>query len=291
MLLSMTGFGQSQVTREGITLSTDIQCLNGRYFDLGVRLPRVMQSLEPLVRQTTQEVISRGKISVTVVLAGKNEAGADHRLDTVRLREYQQLFQEIQDELGLSEGPSFAHYASLNDIILEHEVDRADLLKSLLAEGLDTALREVQAMQRAEGANLGADLLTRLGLVRRETQAIEQRAQQHRSEDLERYRTRIQELVGELTVDEGRLLQEIAMLAEKRDIAEECTRLNSHLDLFESYMDGDEATGKRLGFLLQEMGREVNTIGSKSNQIEISHTVVRMKDELEKIREQVQNIL
>lgn len=291
VLLSMTGYGQSQVTREGVTLSTDIHCLNGRYFDLAMRLPRVMQSLEPLVRQKTQEVLSRGKISVTVVLAGENEGSADPRLNTDRLRQYQQLFQEIQDELGLSEGPTFAHYVSLNDIIAEDGVDRTDLLKALLTEGLDTALRDVKKMQRAEGANLGADLLTRITRVRCEAQGIEQQAQQHRSEDLERYRSRIQELVGDVRVDEDRLLQEIAMMAEKRDITEECTRLNSHLDLFGTYMDGNEAAGKRLGFLLQEMGREVNTIGSKSNQIEISHTVVRIKDELEKIREQVQNIL
>ena len=291
MLVSMTGYGQSQLTREGMTLSTDIQCLNGRFFDLAVRLPRGMQSLEPLVRQTTQKVIPRGKISVSVVLTGKNEGGADPRIDTDRLRQYQQLFQKIQDELGLADGPTFAHYVSLNDIILGDEVDRTDLLKTLLTEGLDKALRDVQAMQQAEGANLGADLLMRIGLVRREIQAIEKQAQQHRTEDLERYRTRIQELVRGVMVDEGRLLQEVAMMAEKRDIAEECTRLNSHLDLFESYMDGVEPAGKRLGFLLQEMGREVNTIGSKTNRIEISHTVVRMKDELEKIREQVQNIL
>ncbi len=291
MLLSMTGYGQSQVTREGVTLSTEIQCLNGRYFDVAVRLPRAMQSFEPLVRRKAQEVLRRGKISVTVTVTEDNSGDAGPRINRLRLQQYQRLFQELQDELDLADGPTFAHYASIHDIISVNEEDRSELFGTLLTEGLAAALEGVKAMQQAEGINLGADLKGRIKVVRSGAQTIAQQAEQYRAANMERYRSRIQELLDGVTMDETRLLQEVAIMAEKRDITEECTRLYSHLDLFESYMGEDEAAGKKLGFLLQEMGREVNTIGSKSNQIDISHTVIRMKDELEKIREQVQNIL
>lgn len=291
MVISMTGYGQSRVTRDGVTLFADIQCLNGRFFDLTTKLPRVMQKWELQVRQAAQEALTRGKVNVTVAVTIEGEAGASIRLNRARLRQYQELFRQIQEELALPEGPSFSHYTAVDDIITVEEVDRDDLLRELLMQTLKEALAGVKEMRQAEGTNLAADLMMRLALVQEETEAIERLAIERRTGDLERYRSRIQELMDGVPVDEGRLLQEAAILADKRDITEECTRLKSHLELFRSYIEDDDDTGKRLGFLLQEMGREVNTLGSKTDHIDISHAVVRIKDELEKIREQVQNVL
>ena len=287
----MTGYGRSQVARDGVTLSTDIHCLNGRFFDLTTRLPRVMQRLEPRVRKEIQEALSRGKVNMTVVVSIDEEAATPVRVNRARLRQYRELFQQIQDELGLPDGPTLSHYLRMNDIIAVEEVDRDDLLRELLTRVLGEALTQVEEMRLAEGANRAADLQARVAQVRKVVQTVEELAQERRAGDLERHRSRIQELMEGVPVDEGRLLQEAALLAEKRDITEECTRLRSHLDLFQVYVEDNEDTGKRLGFLLQEMVREVNTLGAKTDHIEISHLVVRIKDELEKIREQVQNIL
>ena len=291
MVKSMTGFGQSQVTRDGVTVSTDIQCLNSRFFDLTARMPRMMQKWEIQVRQAAQEALTRGKVNLTAVVSAEGETSTAIRLNRARLRQYQELFRQIQDELALPEGPSLSHYTAIDDIVEVEEVNRDDLLRELLMETLTEALAGVQEMRQAEGANLSADLIMRLALIQEETESIERLAEEHRTGDLERYRSRIQELLDGVPVDEGRLLQEAAIVADKRDITEECTRIKSHMELFRSYINDDDNTGKQLGFLLQEMGREVNTIGAKTDHIDISHAAVRIKNELEKIREQVHNIL
>ncbi|MFB0516066.1 MAG: YicC/YloC family endoribonuclease [Candidatus Neomarinimicrobiota bacterium] len=291
MVRSMTGYGQGQVTRGGVTLSVDIQCLNSRFFDLTPRLPKVMQKFEPQVRQEVQQALSRGKVNVTVVLDIAEETEAPIQVNRARLRQYQQVFKQIQEELALTESPSLSHYTAMHDVITVEEFDREDLLLELLLEALREALAKVEEMRAAEGTNLAADLRSRLAQVWEDVRLIENLARERRAGDLERYRSRLQELMDSVPVDEGQLLQEAAVLSEKRDITEECTRLNSHLDLFQAYVEDDEDTGKRLGFLLQEIGREVNTLGAKTDHIDISHLVVRIKDELEKIREQVQNII
>ncbi len=280
-----------QITRDGVTLSMDIHCLNGRFFDLAARLPRVMQKWEPQLRQGVREALSRGKVNVTVVVALDEETDAPIRINRARLRQYQEVFKQIQEELALEEGPSLSHYTTMNDIVAIEEVDRDDLLRELLMEALQEALAQVEEMRLAEGANLAGDIQERLALLQEEVAAIEKLAGERRAGDLERHRSRIQELMEGVPVDDSRLLQEAAVLSDRRDITEECTRLKSHLELFQTYTEGDEDSGKRLMFLLQEMSREVNTLGSKTDHIEISHIVVRVKGELEKIREQVQNIL
>ncbi len=287
----MTGCGQSRITREGTTLTIDIQCLNSRFFDLNIKLPRMMQKWEHQVRQEVQQSLIRGKANVTVTVAFEGNTDVSIRLNRTLLRQYQEIFNQIQEELSLADSPSLIHYTSLNDIIEVEKAERDDLLKELLIQALTEALAEVKSMRETEGTNLAADITHRLDLVQEEQQTVERLATEHRAGDLERYRGRIQELITSASVDEGRLLQEAAILADKHDITEECTRFNSHLQLFKLYIDDEHDSGKRLGFLLQEMGREVNTIGSKTDHVEISHAVVRIKSELEKIREQVQNIL
>ncbi|UCH10656.1 MAG: YicC family protein [Fidelibacterota bacterium] len=291
MIKSMTGYGQSQLSREGVTLTTDIHCLNSRFFDLTARLPRALQKWEPQVRQEAQGVLRRGKVSVNVTVGLDEDAGPPVYVNRSRLQLYQDLFKQIQDELGLPEGASLAHYTAIDDVFIVEEPEHDSLFQELLFESVGEALSGLNAMREAEGANLAADLQVRISQIIEEIMSIEQLAEDRRSGDFERYRSRIQELVEGIPLDESRLLQEAAILADKRDITEECTRIKSHLDLFRAYTEGEKDSGKRLGFLLQEMGREVNTLGAKTDHIDISHTVVRIKDQLEKIREQVQNIL
>ena len=291
MELSMTGYGQGRAAQEGVALTVDIHSLNGRFLDIGLRLPRRLQAWEPQVRKQAQAALVRGKISITVVYAEEDGAQAAPRLNAGRLKQYQQLFRRMAEELLLTEEPGLSHYTGLHDVISLEETDRPEVLGELLLSALTEALDNVQEMRRAEGLNLVRDLQARLGTVRRALGDIEGLAEADGDMEFQRYRDRIGELLGDASVDETRLLQEAAIMADKRDISEECTRLKSHLALFENYLAADDANGKRLGFLVQEMSREANTIGAKSNQIKIRHLVVELKDELEKIREQVQNIL
>lgn len=290
-LFSMTGYGQGRALLEGLELTVDIHSLNGRFLDIGLRLPKGLQAWEPEVRKQVQEVLVRGKISISVVCTKENGSQTEPRLNSGRLKQYQQLFRRMAQELALKEEPGLSHYTRLHDLIDLEETDQADLLGELLPQALSEALGNVQEMRRMEGINLAQDLQERLGAIRGAMGDIESQAEADNAVQLQGYRDRIGELLKGVPVDEARLLQEAAIMADKRDISEECTRLQSHLALFENYMAAENANGKRLGFLLQEMGREVNTIGAKSNRIQIRHLVVELKDELEKIREQVQNVL
>lgn len=290
-LFSMTGYGQGRALLEGLELTVDIHSLNGRFLDIGLRLPKGLQAWEPQVRKQVQEVLVRGKISISVVCTEENGSQTEPRLNSGRLKQYQQLFRRMAQELALKEEPGLSHYTRLHDLIDLEETDRADLVGELLPQALSEALGNVQEMRRMEGINLAQDLQERLGAIRGAMGDIESQAEADNAVQLQGYRDRIAELLKGVPVDEARLLQEAAIMADKRDISEECTRLQSHLALFENYMAAENANGKRLGFLLQEMGREANTIGAKSNRIQIRHLVVELKDELEKIREQVQNVL
>ncbi len=290
-MLSMTGYGQAELSREGLTLKIEIQSLNSRYFDLNLRLARALQSQEARVRKRIQEALSRGKVSVSVSLSEETGSVAALEVNLERLRQYEALFEKIRSALDLKGSATLADYLERSDLFSSAENDRSDLAGELLTAGLDAALEATLAMRAEEGGHLAADLKRRLQLLSEQTEAIEALARGNRQDDIDRHRSRIAELAAGIPLNEDRLLMEVAILADKRDIAEECTRLASHGDLFRSYLAGTEATGKRMGFLLQEMGREINTIGSKSAQVEISHRVVEMKEELERMREQVQNIL
>ncbi len=290
-LFSMTGYGQGRASLEGIEVTVDIHSLNGRFLDIELLLPKRLKAWEPQVRKQVRETLVRGKISISVVYAEENGASPEPRLNSGRLKQYQQLFRRMAQELAIKEEPGLSHYTRLHDVIEMEESDRADLLGKLLPQALSEALDNLQEMRRLEGLNLAQDLKEHLGAVRGALGDIEGQAEADKAVQLQGYRDRIQELLKGVPVDEARLLQEAAIMADKRDISEECTRLKSHLALFDNYMAAENTNGKRLGFLLQEMGREANTIGAKSNQIRIRHLVVELKDELEKIREQVQNIL
>ena len=166
-----------------------------------------------------------------------------------------------------------------------------DVLKNIFLTALKKALDEMKKIRLKEGENIQSDLVMRLGLLKEIVDEIRTISESNRDVTLKRYKKKILSLVEDVSVDESRLYQEVAILSEKKDITEELVRLDSHLDLFNNYIDSSENKGKKLNFILQEMSREINTIGSKTDVIEISHMVVDMKDELEKIREQVQNIV
>jgi uncharacterized protein (TIGR00255 family) len=212
-------------------------------------------------------------------------------LNQDKLEEYMTIVKDIQQTSDRDDIPSMGDILRLPDILLASEPDDENGLKDIFLSALKNALDEMGKIRQSEGENIQSDLIMRLSLIKKIVDEIQKTCQLNRDVTFERYKKKIQNLVEDVSVDESRLLQEAAILSEKKDITEELVRLGSHIDLFERYIDTSENKGKKLNFILQEMGREINTIGSKTDVIEINHMVVDMKDELEKIREQVQNIV
>jgi len=290
----MTGFGRGQVNEFGYCVTAEVRSVNTRYTEINVRLPRTMANLEAHVAEVVQQRISRGKVSVAVTLEaaeGRASAGLQEVLPDLELaRGYQRALETLRDHLGLSDPVDLHALLRLNDIIVvrEAELDEA-LATRLLDECLRVALDELDAMRVREGRALAADFLERLSSLSRLLADILARAPARVEEARQKLTEHIATLLETDVVDEQRLAMEVAIIADRSDVTEECVRLQSHLDQFKKLMDEDSA-GRKLNFLLQEVNREVNTIGSKSNDATIAHLVVQMKDETERLREQVQNI-
>ena len=212
-------------------------------------------------------------------------------LNNSKLKEYMTVVKEIQKTAVFDDLPSMGDILRLPDIFTSGNLNNENQLKKIFLKTLENALTELDKIRLSEGKNIQTDLEKRLGILDELSKQIHKLSANCNDENMVRYKEKIQELIEDITVDESRLVQEAAILSDKRDITEELVRLNCHIELVKKNMDSGKNEGKKLNFLLQEMGREINTIGSKTDLIEISHLVVDLKDELEKIREQVQNII
>lgn len=297
MIRSMTGFGEATGEVEKGTLTVELRTVNHRYLNINTRLPGTMLRLEGEVRDWLKDHFHRGHVNCSVRLEASSEAdgGRTYRLDEDKVRNYLQMFARLNNEFGVEGKPDLALISRFSDVIVRAEEDE-DLDEDVPTDGLREIVRaaanQVNRMRAEEGRRLLDDLQGRIRAMAAALDSIEEVAPRR----LEMERTRLSEAVRELMAgpapDPDRLAQEIAILAERWDINEELVRFRSHIELFNETVEGEgtEAVGKRLGFLVQEMHREANTIGSKANNAEISHLVVAIKDELERLREQVENV-
>jgi len=292
-MLSMTGYGRSEALIEGRKWIIEVKSLNHRYIEIITRLPGVLSSLEVDIKKRVGERIFRGRIEVSI--QADAEAGADngvqYSLNTPLLRNYHALLLKIKDELGLKDEVTLKTLVRFKEIFVPSETrfDPAAVwgdLRKTLDEAIDALIR----MRRVEGEILKKDFLARLQTLERHLASAKARAPKTVLEYKLRLQDRIRELTEGLEMDPVRLSQEVALLAEKSDITEEIVRFESHISQMEKLLQGPEAIGRKLDFLLQEMGREVNTIGSKSNDIAIAQDVIELKSELAKLREQAQNV-
>lgn len=291
MMTSMTGYGRSEGAWPGGSVTAELRSVNHRFCEIVVRLPRVMSSLEDEFKRTIQQHCARGRIELSVSLSGGKETGKQLSLDHALARQYHSLLRDLKKKLRLSGSIDVAMLTGYRDIISvsDRPVDDKQLIRKA-KQVVEQALSALDQMRRREGAVLTKDLSVRVHTVRTEIAAIEQRAPHVVQEYFSRLKGRVDKLAASADLDQGRLAQELALYAERCDITEEVTRLGSHLGQFETSFTSKEPVGRTLDFLLQECGREVNTIGSKANDAEIATHVVKLKGELEKIREQVQNI-
>jgi uncharacterized protein (TIGR00255 family) len=294
MLKSMTAFGRAESEAEGRKYTCEMRSLNNRYLDVLVRLPRRYAVLEERVKKLVAARVTRGRVEVAVQVNGEKGEGAPVQVE-VNLglaRNFHEQLERLRRELGLAEPVGLELLLSLGRDIFEvkEEEESAEAVWERLSRPVEAALTALEAMRAEEGRILSADFTERLGAVEGLLSRVSERTPALVEEYRAKLTERIRSALGELAVDEARLLQEVAIFADRADVAEELVRARSHLEQFRALLEMDEPVGRKLNFLLQELGREVNTIGSKAPDAAVSQLVVEAKSELERMREQVQNI-
>ena len=291
MVKSMTGYGRHESVLHGRTLVIELKSVNNRYLDCNVRLPRVYICAEDGVQRRVKEVISRGKVDVYVNIENNTEEAVSVTLNQPVAAGYMDALRKMADTFGLKPDVSIDLLSKFPDVFKVDKVpeDLEELTADIHAV-TEEALRDFDAMRCREGEKLEADLLGRLDTLEDFTNQVEQRSPQTVADYRARLTAKLQEVLADRQLDESRVLTEAAIFADKVAVDEETVRLHSHIAQFRDMLAGGSPIGRKLDFLIQEMNRETNTIGSKCNNLEISTIVVNMKAEIEKIREQVQNI-
>lgn len=289
---SMTGYGTAVADTAAGRFTVEVRSVNHRFSEVAVRTPRDLAVLEDRLRAAVQRVVQRGRVELTVAREPAGRRPRTVRADLDLAAGYVSAARELAAAMGLAGEVTLAMVAAFPDVIrVEEAREDAEALWTALQPAVEAALAGLVAMRTAEGERLRADALRRLERLEALVAVVAGRADRVVEEWRARLRQRLREALGEVPLDEGRLAAEVALLAERADISEELVRLRSHLGQARELVSaGAGAVGRRLEFLLQEMGRETNTIGSKAGDLEIARAVIEMKSELESLREQVQNV-
>ncbi len=292
MVTSMTGYGKATVSSDNVELSVEMKSVNSRYLDINPKTPRILNSFDDEINKQIKLSCERGRISLNCTINYLVTDSSSLAIDMNKLRQYVKTSKLIGSELGVDDSVSVDQLMRTQDIFIPDDKEKyVEEIKTMYFNAVSEAMSQLILQREKEGEHLRQDLVERLENLGTILVDVESISTLHREKDFNNYKSKISELIEDSSLDDSRIIQEAAILSEKRDISEEIVRFKSHMKLYKSYFDDSQNTGRKMNFLLQEMGREVNTIGSKTDQIEISHLVVQMKDELEKMREQVQNIL
>jgi len=291
MIKSMTGYGRGEWQGEGRRVEVEVKSFNHRYLDISLRLPRRLASLESQVRNFIKQRLSRGRVEFFVQVDNSSLPEQKLELDVALAKDLHFALQSLKEVLGIPGEIRIETMANFKDIFGHKEVE-IDLEKewTFLQGALEGALNGLEKMRSQEGLTLREDFLCRMQAIEEMIGTIEEKAPGVLRASHDRLAERVRELSGALSIDEGRLAQEVAYLAERSDITEELVRIRSHLNQFREMLDRPEPMGRKLEFLLQEINREANTIGSKASDAGMAQVIVGVKSELEKMREQVQNV-
>ncbi len=292
MARSMTGFGSSEASQNGITVSTEIKSLNSRYTDFSIYLPDLLRERELDLKDILQSYIERGKIQLNTYIDTAQTGEPEVTIDENLVKGYMQLLQQLRSSAGIEQPIQLDHLLQFENIFVNREADESvkQTAWELLVETSKSAMEQLNSMRAQEGEQLQQDLHQRVKHIQEIMETVHKQVEQRAPEAREKLQERIRQLVDEETYDKERLEMEIAIIADKVDVTEEIVRLQSHIKYFLEALDQEGAIGRRLNFLAQEMNREINTIGSKANSSEISQNVVEVKQTLEKIKEQIHNI-
>ena len=287
----MTGFGRGEANTGGISISVELRTVNNRFLEVTTRLPRSLSLRENEVKEQIRRRISRGKVNVVANVEREGNGSAGLELNASAARAYYKLLVQLRKSLRLKETVKLEHMLQFSEIFEQKEIGPTDEKEwGVLQKALEAALGALEEMRRAEGGELERDFRVRIALLDERLAQIERLSALQVPAERLRLRERVTQIIEKTPVDEGRLELELALLADRLDVTEECVRFRSHNKFFLEALALPDPAGRKLNFLIQEMNREANTIGSKSSATEIAHLVVSMKEELEKIREQLQNI-
>lgn len=289
---SMTGFGRGAVTETDFNVSVELKTVNNRFLDLNLRLPQELQSLEATIKKLISSRLSRGRVEVFINYERNSEI--QYELNRPLITGYLSALKEMQTEFSLTGEPDLNFVARLPNVLQTKKDDLSVEFILGVEHAFQTALDELETMRQTEGDSLKNELEFRLSEIEIRLPAIEKEAANISEEFRQRLTKRVSEMMAKaelnIELDQGRLAQEIAYLSDRSDIAEEITRLKSHIEQFRQIMEDEKDVGKRLDFLTQELNREANTILSKSNNLTVKENGLAIKSEIEKIREQIQNV-
>ncbi len=287
----MTGYGRFEATKNGMDITVEVKSVNHRYYEFSSRTPRAYGFLDEKLKSHIQQSLSRGKVEASVWIETVDSPASQVRIDHTLAMGYMKAYLELEERYGLKYDLTASTLAGIPNILTVHrEEEDEEAVWQAVREVTDEALQRFIAMREKEGARLREDILSRRDTILKAVERVEERSPQTVREHMEKVEARMRDLLSTVTVDEQRLLTEAALFADKIAVAEETVRLRSHLEQLEHLMDSNEPVGRKLDFLVQEINRETNTIGSKSQDIELARLVVDIKAEVEKIREQIQNI-
>ncbi len=291
MVRSMTGFGRAKSQIDGLDITVEIKSVNHRYFEFSARMPRAYSFLEEKLKSFLGQSVSRGKVEVSVLVEDNNENATVVEINREYANAYISALKQLSKEYNLKNDVKVSTVANNNEMF---KVRRQVLDDEVITNAVLTVAKEALAnfidMRTVEGERLLKDVNSRTAYILEKVEFIEKRSPETVNSYKERIEQKIKELLGDTTIDEQRVLTEVAIFADKVAVAEETVRLRSHIKQFDSLLSSNEPVGRKLDFIVQEMNREANTIGSKAQDIEIAHTVVDIKSEIEKIREQIQNM-
>ncbi len=288
----MTGFGRAEVARRGFTATVEVRGVNSRYLDVTTRLPRMLSQREKDIKEIVRSCVNRGNLVVSVTLEEDSDGIAPVTVNKTAAKAYIKLLNELRKVAKIQEKVRLEHLLKFSEVFEVPQAEESDERQwSVVEEALRASLDGFNTMRRNEGGELAKDLQRRIHWLGETVEKIAEMSRQRIPEERKHLLERISQLVDDKSViDQNRLELEIALLADKLDVTEECVRFRSHTKFFLETIESNEPSGRKLNFLVQEINREANTIGSKTNDSEIAHLVVQIKEEVEKIREQLQNI-
>jgi uncharacterized protein (TIGR00255 family) len=288
---SMTGFGRGELEKDGRVWTAEVRCVNNRYLDLKMKLPRGYALLEEKIRKKVAETYLRGRVDIFLSVSGDFSDLQEVKVNLPLAEGYKNALQFLSGKFGLEEVITTQMLAAYPDVLVrEQKDDDLILVWSIVEKVIDTALESCDTMRTQEGKILAADLMTRLSFFENTIDSIEKSIPELLEQRLKNLQERLEKLLANVQLDPSRLVQEVAVMADKTDVTEEIVRLRCHISQFKLFLGEESGIGRKLDFLIQEFLREVNTLASKINDAAVAHLTVDLKSELEKMREQVQNI-
>lgn len=290
MLFSMTGYGRGTTSNKNISIEAEVKSINSRYLDIYFRLPSSLQSKEYELREVIKSKLKRGKVTTIIQIKSSGKDADVPVLSKDKLKALIGFLKDIKKAARINEKIKLDHLLSFKELYLPDEFEFGEAEFVLVKEALDKAVKDLLKMKKNEGGELAKDLVARIKSIEEKVNAIENESMKSVNEYFSILKERIKSLIEDVTQYNDRLELELAVIAEKSDITEECVRLKSHLKFFLESIEKEEEPGRKLNFICQEMNREANTISSKSLATEITRNAVLIKEEIERIREQIQNI-